>query len=570
MIIKKMLITVTSTLSLLSCAYGQVTYGIEGDSFQPVFARSGMVSSQEQHATEIGVNILKAGGNAIDAAAAIGFALAVTHPQAGNIGGGGFMLIHLNDGTQTSIDFRETAPKSATRNMYLDSNGAVIPNESLTTLAASGVPGTVAGLLYALDKYGTQSRSTILDPAVELAENGFTVSRNLGKTFSNYGVEVLSPHSSSRQIFFDNQGQILQEGDTLIQSDLAQTLTRIKINGADDFYKGETAQKIADHMLKGGLITIEDLNNYQVVEREPIKGTYHDYEIISMPPPSSGGIHIIQILNILENFDLKSMGANSAKSIHLMSEAMKYAYADRTEYLGDPDFTSVPISALTSKEYAKSIANQISLNKATPSSLIKEGDLTPYESDQTTHYSIVDQFGNAVAVTYTLNTNFGSGIVAEGTGILLNNEMDDFSSKPGVANVYGLIGGDKNAIEPLKRPLSSMSPTIISKDGDVFVVTGSPGGSRIITTVLQMILNTLTFEMNIAEATASPRIHHQWLPDYVRVEKGINIDTINLLKEMGHDVKIEPVMGSTQSIMKTEEGLFGATDTRSDGLSKGH
>lgn len=551
-------------------SYAQVTYGVEGESFHPVFAKNGMVATQDPFATQVGLDVLKNGGNAIDAAVAIGYALAVTHPQAGNIGGGGFMLIHFADGTNTAIDFREIAPNNASRNMYLDENGNVIPNESLSTLNASGVPGTVAGLTYALEKYGTQKSADVLNPAIELAEKGFPISLNLGNVLETYGVEALGPHASSRVIFFDENGEILKEGDTLIQKDLAETLKRIRDNGADDFYQGETAQKIAAHMAKGGLITLDDLKSYKIVEREPVAGTYKDFEIISMPPPSSGGIHIVQILNILENFDLKDTGPNSAQTYHLMSEAMKHAYADRTEYLGDPDFNKVPVNELISKEYAKHIAQKIDPKKATPSSSIKHGDLTPYESTQTTHYSVVDQYGNAVAVTYTLNTNFGSGIVADGTGVLLNNQMDDFSSKPGVPNVYGLIGGESNAIEAKKRPLSSMSPTIVSKDGEVFVVTGSPGGSRIITTVLQILLNTMEYDMNIAEASAAPRIHHQWLPDYIRVEKGVSIDTINRLKEMGHDVKVEPVMGSTQSIMRTKDGLFGATDPRTTGESAGY
>ena len=559
-----------SILSATSFTYAQVNYGVEGEAFHPVFAKQGMVSSQDPFATQVGIDVLKSGGNAVDAAVAVGYALAVTHPQAGNIGGGGFMLIHLADGTTTAIDFREVAPKAAFRDMYLDENGNVIPNESLTTLNASGVPGTVAGLSYALDKYGTKTNADVLNPAIQLAENGFPISLNLGNTLKNYGVDTLGPHASSRVIFFDANGKVLKEGDQLIQKDLANTLMRIRDNGAKEFYEGETAQKIAAHMAKGGLMTLDDLKEYQVVERKPIQGTYQEYEIISMPPPSSGGIHIVQILNILENFDLQSSGPNSAQTYHLMSEAMKRAYADRSEYLGDPDFNDVPVQQLISKQYAKDIAQTIDPNTATPSSMIKPGALAPYESTQTTHYSVVDQFGNAVAVTYTLNTNFGSGIVAEGTGILLNNEMDDFSSKPGVPNVYGLIGGESNAIAPKKRPLSSMSPTIVSKAGDVFVVTGSPGGSRIITTVLQILLNTMEYDMNIAEASAAPRIHHQWLPDYIRVEKTVSPDTINRLKEMGHEVKVEPVMGSTQSIMRTDEGLFGATDPRTDGTSQGY
>ncbi len=550
-----------------------VSYGVETERHHPVYAEHGMVASQEALATQVGIDILKKGGNAIDAAAAVGFALAVTHPQAGNIGGGGFMVIRLKDGTNTTIDFREVAPKAATRDMFLNEKGEADSQKSLTSPLAVGVPGTVAGLLYAQDKYGAKERQLILNPAIQLAAEGFTVSRGLAKTLQNYAPEVMSQHAASRSIFFNEDNVPLQAGQQLIQKDLANALKRIQQQGRDGFYKGETAEKIVATMEKlSGLMTLEDLATYQPIEREPLIGQYKGYTVITMPPPSSGGIHLIQLLNILESFDLKNSGHNSAASIQVMAEAMKHAYADRSEYLGDPDFYKVPVQALLSKAYANDIAKLIkSNNKPTPSSTIKPGKLTPYESDQTTHFSVVDSEGNAVAVTYTLNTNFGTGIVAEGTGILLNNQMDDFSAKPGTANVYGLIGGEANAIAPHKRPLSSMTPTIIVRDNQPILVTGSPGGSRIITTVLQTVLNVIEHNMNIAEATSAPRVHHQWLPDYLRVESGISQDTLNILKQQGYEIKQQPVMGSTQSIMLGQDGLYGASDPRSDsGLTAGY
>lgn len=540
----------------------QVPYEVEFNVHHPVFAENGMVATQELEATKIGVDILKQGGNAIDAAVGIGFTLAVTHPQAGNIGGGGFMVIHTKEGKTTTIDFREVAPKSAFRDMFLDDKGDADPNKSLKGYGAIGVPGTVKGLLYALDTYGTLSRDEVLDPAIQLARNGFFVSKSLADTFANYADEMMAPHKASQEIFYKD-GKPLQYGDLLVQKDLARSLTLIRNLGDSPFYEGEIAEKIVAAMEENdGFITMDDLKNYEVTEREPVTGTYKGYTISSMAPPSSGGIHIIQILNILENFDLQALGPNSADSIHLMVEAMRRAYADRSEYLGDPEFVDVPVEALISKEYAKAIAETISLEESTPSPEVKPGDLTPYEPEETTHYSVIDKEGNAVAVTYTLNTNFGTGIVAEGTGILLNNEMDDFSSKPGVPNIYGLIGGEANAIEPFKRPLSSMSPTIVTKDGEIVLVTGSPGGARIITTVLQIILNTVEHGMNVAEATHAPRIHHQWYPDYIRLENGFSADTIQALQKKGHDVKIQPAMGSTQSIMKDEKGLHGTSDPR--------
>ncbi|MDU6387290.1 MAG: gamma-glutamyltransferase [Pantoea sp.] len=550
-----------------------VSYGVEDDTFHPVRAQNGMVASVDALATQVGVDILRQGGNAVDAAVAVGFALAVTHPQAGNLGGGGFMLLRTASGRATSIDFREMAPGRASRDMFLDKQGNADSKLSLTSHLASGTPGSVAGFALAAQKYGTLPLSTLLAPAIKLAREGYVVNDALADDLKTYGKEVLLAHPNSKAIFFKPDGTPWQKGDRLVQKNLAHSLQLIAQQGPDAFYKGEIADEIASEMAQhGGLIGKADLAAYRAVERKPISGTYRGYEVFSMPPPSSGGIHIVQILNILENFDLAKMGFGSADAMQVVAEAEKYAYADRSEYLGDPDFVKVPWQALTSKAYAKSIAQQIDVAKARPSSEIKPGKLEPYESNQTTHFSVVDKQGTAVAVTYTLNTNFGSGIVAGNSGILLNNEMDDFSAKPGTPNVYGLVGGEANAVQPAKRPLSSMSPTIVAKGGKTWLVTGSPGGSRIITTVLQMVVNSVDFGMNVAEATNAPRLHHQWLPDQLRVEKGFSPDTLRLLENKGQHVKVLPAMGSTQSIMIGPDGtLYGASDPRTPGdLSAGY
>ncbi|HDR2843843.1 TPA: gamma-glutamyltransferase [Enterobacter sichuanensis] len=549
-----------------------VSYGVEEDVFHPVRATHGMVASVDALATKVGVDILKQGGNAVDAAVAVGYALAVTHPQAGNLGGGGFMMLRTKDGKTTAIDFREMAPAQASRDMFLDDQGNPDSKKSLTSHLASGTPGTVAGFSLALEKYGTMPLNKVVQPAIKLAREGFIVNDSLADDLKTYGSEVIPHHENSKAIFWKD-GEPLKKGDKLVQKNLAKSLELIAEHGPDAFYKGAIADQIAQEMQKnGGLITKADLAEYKAVEREPISGTYRGYEVFSMPPPSSGGIHIVQILNILENFDMHKFGFGSADAMQIMAEAEKRAYADRSEYLGDPDFVKVPWQALTNKAYAKSIADQIDINKAKPSSEIRPGKLAPYESNQTTHFSVVDKDGNAVAVTYTLNTTFGTGIVAGNSGILLNNEMDDFSAKPGVPNVYGLVGGDANAVGPKKRPLSSMSPTIVVKDGKTWLVTGSPGGSRIITTVLQMVVNSIDFGMNVAEATNAPRFHHQWLPDELRVEKGFSPDTLKLLEQRGQKVAVKEAMGSTQSIMVGPDGaLFGASDPRSvDDLTAGY
>ena len=533
---------------------------------QPIYAKHGMVASQESLATRAGVEILKQGGNAVDAAVAVGFSLAVTLPRAGNIGGGGFMLVHLaKDNKTIAIDYREMAPSKADKDIFLDEKGNAVEKLSREHGLAVGVPGTVMGMTQALEKYGTMSLSQVMAPAIAMATNGIHVTPDLATSLAGLK-DRIAQWPSSAEVFYKQDGSNYQVDDVLKQPELAHSLRLIAEKGADGFYQGETAEKIINAIKDaGGIMTLDDLTHYKVVERQPVTGEYRGYQVVSMPPPSSGGVHIIEMLNVLEHFPIDKFGHNTAQTLHLMAETMKRAYADRSEYLGDPDFYKVPVTALTSQAYAKKIASQIVTNKATPSAEIKPGDLVPYESDQTTHYSVVDKWGNAVANTYTLNFSYGSGLVAKGTGILLNNEMDDFSAKPGVPNGYGLVGGDANAVEGNKRPLSSMSPTIVMKDGKPFIVTGSPGGSRIINTTLQIIMNVIDHNLNIAEASYAPRIHHQWQPDVLRVEKSLNGDTIRLLEEKGHKVQVQSAIGSTQSIMVTDEGMFGASDPRRSG-----
>ncbi|MGI2180072.1 gamma-glutamyltransferase [Shewanella frigidimarina] len=533
---------------------------------QPIYAKHGMVSSQEALASQIGVDILKQGGNAVDAAVAVAYALAVTLPRAGNIGGGGFMLVHLAEQNKTiAIDYRETAPAKAHKDIFLDEQGNAVDKLSREHGLAVGVPGTVMGMELALKQYGTMKMAQVIKPAIKLAKDGILVTSDLSNSLAGLKSRI-TQWPSSAEIFYHADGSNYQVNELLKQPELAQSLSLIAHKGSKGFYQGETAKKIVSAVQNaGGIMSLTDLANYKVIEREPVRGNYRGYEVVSMPPPSSGGIHIIEMLNVLEQFPIDKLGHNTANTLHLMAETMKYAYADRSEYLGDPDFVKVPVKQLTSKEYAKEIASKIAINKTTPSSEIKPGNLAPYESDQTTHFSVIDKWGNAVANTYTLNFSYGSGLVAKGTGILLNNEMDDFSAKPGTPNGYGLIGGDANAVEGNKRPLSSMSPTMVMKDGKPFIVTGSPGGSRIINITLQMIMNVIDHNLNIAEATAAARMHHQWLPDFIWVEHTLNRDTISLLEAKGHKVKVQESIGSTQSIMMTEQGLFGASDPRRAG-----
>ncbi|WP_243389216.1 gamma-glutamyltransferase [Conservatibacter flavescens] len=553
-----------------AAAQAAARYDSSKDIFHPVFGQNGMVATEQALATQVGLDILKQGGNAVDAAVAVGFALAVVLPNAGNIGGGGFMVLHDGKtGENFAIDFREVAPLKATRDMYLDQDGNVINGKSLYTHLAVGVPGTVAGMEYALKKWGTLPLEQVVQPAIKLAEEGFNVSDVLGKMLQEER-ENLAKWQSTKAIFFKGDAP-LSAGDLLVQKDLANSLKQIAQQGAKAFYEGEIAQKIVAEMEKhGGLISLEDMKSYQAVERQPIKGTYRGYEIVTMPPPSSGGIHLVQILNMLERYPLQQYGSNSAKTIHYLAESMKLAYADRSEYLGDPDFVKIPVKGLTSKKYADELAQGIKEEVARAASEIKPGKPQPYESDQTTHYSIMDKDGNAVAVTYTINMNFGSGIVADGTGILLNNEMDDFSAKPGVANAFGLVGGEANAVEAKKRPLSSMTPTLVLKDERPWLATGSPGGSRIITTVLQSILNIVDHQMNPAEAIVTPRVHHQWLPDELRIEEGLSPDTLELLKNKGHKISEKAAMGRVQIILSEKDGFYGYSDPRNpDGKTLG-
>lgn len=547
-------------------------YDFDMDVFHPVVGRHGMVATEQELASNIGLNVLKAGGNAVDAAVAIGFALAVALPNAGNVGGGGFMMVYDAKTTKAvAVDFREMAPAAASRNMYVDATtGKVIDGKSLYTHYAIGVPGTVAGLTHALQKWGSMPLARVMQPSIELADKGYPVSETLAKVLRQE-TRNMGKWEATKAIFWKN-GAPMKPGDLLVQKDLAHSLRLIARDGAKAFYEGEIAHKIAADMAKSGnAMTLQDLRNYKVVEREPVRGTYRGYEVVTMPPPSSGGAHLVQILNIMERWPIRDWGHNSARTVHHMAEAMKLAYADRSEYLGDPDFVKIPLAGLTSKKYADELAAQISPDRARSAKEIKPGKPQPYESNQTTHFSVVDKAGNMVAVTYTLNTNFGSGIVAPGTGIMLNNEMDDFSAKPGVPNAYGLIGGDANAVAAGKRPLSSMTPTFVLKDGKPWLATGSPGGARIITTVLQQIVNGIDFGMNPAEAASQLRFHHQWTPDELRVEKGFPVDTLNLLRQKGQNVVVKASMGRTQTIQVHGDELWGYSDPRNpDGLTLGY
>lgn len=544
------------------------------DRYHPVTAANGMVASQEAVATRVGVSILEKGGNAVDAAIATGFALAVTLPRAGNLGGGGFMMIHKADTGETeALDYREKAPAGATRDMFLGPDGEPDNDKSRFSGLAIGVPGTVAGFAAAFEKHGSGNVTweDLVAPAIALAEDGIEVTPDLSASLAAR-IARLSKDPATAAIFFKAGLIPYVPGETLKQTDLAATLRLIADKGAAGFYLGDVAEKIASKVQEaGGSMTTADLADYKPVWRDPVTGSYRGYEIASMPPPSSGGVHIVQILNMLEAYPMADFGPNSADAIHVMAEAKRRAYADRSKYLGDPDFAEVPVKGLTDPAYAASLAETINMETATDSKDVAPGNPIPYESNETTHYSVVDKDGNAVSNTYTLNFSYGVGLTADGTGVLLNNELDDFSAKPGAPNAYGLIGGTANAVEGGKRPLSSMSPTLVFKDGDLFLVTGSPGGSRIITTTLQVILNVIDHQMNIAEATAAPRVHHQWFPDEIRIEEGLSPDTIRLLEARGHKVEVKNVMGSTQSIMKVGGLLAGASDPRRQGaLTAGH
>ncbi|MDR3668021.1 MAG: gamma-glutamyltransferase [Ignavibacteriaceae bacterium] len=539
---------------------------------EPVKGQHGMVVSSSKLSSLVGIEILEKGGNAIDAAVAVGFALAVTYPSAGNIGGGGFMVIHLNNGTNTTIDVRETAPLNAYRNMYLDKNNKFDPKLSSEGITSSGVPGTVAGLIYVLKKYGTLKLKDVIQPAIDLAENGFIIDYNLAESFAGVKDDLMR-YPSSRKIFFKDNDSLYQEGDTFKQPELANTLKLIRDNGIYGFYKGKTADLLINQVKKdGGYITQKDLDNYYPKERTPVTGTYRGYDIISMPPPSAGGIALIEMLNILENYTFHKDEWGSSSYLHHLVESMKYAYADRTRYLGDNDFIKVPIEQLTSKKYAHDIFNKLT-NIAVPSSEIHPGDFKSFhESDQTTHYSVCDNFGNAVSTTTTINSSFGNKIVVAGAGFLLNNEMDDFSGQPGAPNLYGLLGSDANSIQPGKRMLSSMTPVIVlNKDHKPWIIAGSPVGSTIITTVLQVLLNCIDFHMNIQEAVNAPRIHHQWYPDEIDYEKfGLTEDVQTNLVKMGYKIGDKRTLGRAECIMFSDNYFYGASDPRGYGSAEGY
>lgn len=564
--------TVLRSLCLFLIVFAVPSHGQEPilnfqNRFLPTIASNGMIAGPEKLAAEAGVEILKQGGNAVDAAVATGFALAVTYPRAGNLGGGGFMLIHLEEGDrQTFIDYRETAPAKAHRDMFIDADGKVDRDAEFFSHRSAGVPGSVAGMIYALEKYGTMSLAQVIKPAIELADKGFAVTFALDSEFAAREKRLLQ-NPEAKRLFFTEEGQRLPVGSTFRQRDLAWTLKQIRRHGRDGFYKGEVARRIAaDMKANGGLITGEDLANYQVVEREPVRGSFRDYEVLSAPPPSSGGVHIVQILNILEDYPLKAWGHNSAAYLHHLTEAMKLAYADRSRYLGDPDFVEVPVAQLIDKAYAARLREQIKPDRATPPREIQPGAQLAPESTDTTHYTVADAQGNVVSNTYTLNFSFGSHIAVPGTGVLLNNEMADFAAQPGAPNAFKLIGGESNSIQGGKRPLSSMSPTIVFRDGEPWLATGSPGGSRIITAVLQTITNSMAFDMNVASAAAAPRVHHQWLPETLLLERGISPDTRRLLQAMGHEVvDTQRTLGRMQSIVLEEGLLYGATDARRPG-----
>jgi gamma-glutamyltranspeptidase/glutathione hydrolase len=524
----------------------------------------------------VGVSILKKGGNAVDAAVAVGLALAVTYPEAGNLGGGGFLLLRLADGRTTAIDFRETAPANASRDMYLGKDGQ--PTEaSHVGYRAVGVPGTVAGLALAQSRYGLLKWRDVVAPAVSLAEQGFPITNSLARLLKNS--RALSGFAESRRVF-QRSGRPYNEGELLRQPDLAATLRRLMEKGPREFYEGQTASLIAQDMAaQGGLITRDDLRRYVAVERAPLRGTYRGYEVLTMPPPSSGGACLLEMLNILEPHNIKSLGFGSSASDHLLVESMRRAFADRSELFGDPAFVTVPTRGLSSKAYAAERARTIDLSRATPSKEIGVGNPVPYESLQTTHYSIVDAAGNAVSCTYTLNNSFGSGVTAKGTGILLNNEMDDFAAKPGTPNGFGLVQGERNAIAPQKRPLSSMTPTILTKEGKLFLVIGSPGGPTIITTVLQTIVNVIDHGMSLPRAIAAGRLHHQWLPDAIDTEEfAVPADVRTALESRGHvfngrgGFQGGKRWGNAQGILiEPETGIrIGASDPRSDGAALGY
>jgi len=535
---------------------------------EPVRGHHAMVVAQEPHATDIGVEVLRQGGNAVDAAVAVAMALSVTHPSAGNIGGGGFLLVRFADGTSTFLDFRETAPLAASRDMYLDAAGKPT-RDSVLGWRASGVPGTVKGLAFAHSKYGRAKWAGLVRPAVQLASGGFEVPYSLSESLRSAAKDML-PFAESKRIFLKD-GAFHQPGDRLVQPELARTLARIARDGASDFYEGETARILAEECRKnGGLLTLEDLKRYQVTERVPLQGSYKGYAILTAPPPSSGGIGVLQMLGVLEGSGYEKAGPGSAAAIHFVAETMRRFFADRSEHMGDPGFVKVPLKGLLDPRYIESLRATIDPDHASTSQQIRPGNPARYESGETTHFSIIDAEGNAVAFTYTINTSYGSGVTVPGLGFLLNNEMDDFAAKPGSPNNFGLVQGENNRIEPRKRPLSAMTPTILTRGNKLYLVLGAPGGPRIINGVLQTILNLIDFKMNIQEAVDFPRFHHQWMPDQISMEKGFSPDTVALLKAKGHAIARITNVASIAAILVDGGWLQGASDGRADDKAAGY
>jgi len=540
---------------------------------RPVRARHGMVVSADVLASKVGVQILQNGGNAVDAAVAVGFALAVTFPGAGNIGGGGFMVIRMADGRTTTIDYREKAPGAARQNMFLDEKGNFVPEKSQDGYLASGVPGSVAGLTYALEHYGSVDRRKAMQPAIDLAAKGFRLSHEFTDELKSE-LRTLNKYPSTRKVF-TNDGKPLEEGIVFVQKDLARTLQRIQKLGKNGFYTGRTADLIvAETKRGGGLISLDDLRSYQAIERPAVRGTYRGYEIVSMGPPSSGGMVLLEMLNLLEPYPLASYGFGSSKAIAMMTEAMKIAYADRAEFMGDADFYPVPVDRLISKEYAAERRALLDTTKATPSRQISHGAIEVKEGMHTTHYSVVDQWGNAVSVTTTINSWYGNKVVVDGAGFFLNNEMDDFAAKAGTPNQFGLVGGVANSVQPNKRMLSAMTPTIVLKDNQPYLVLGSPGGSTIITSVFQVVVNVLDHHMNVGEANDAPRFHHQWLPDTLEYERfGFPRDVVENLQQRGYVVRQRGgTLGRVEAILIDRKNgfLYGSTDPRGYGAAVGY
>ncbi len=538
-------------------------------------SKQGMAVSAHPLASEAGLSVLQQGGHAVDAAAAAALAISVVEPFSAGIGGGGFLLLRRAEtGTVQALDFRERAPKRATRDMYLEKQGKVRPRASLDGHLAAGIPGTVAGLYTVHREYGKLPWAAVVAPAIALAENGFPVSSRFTKALERRW-DAIEQNQAARQVF-TRGGTLYQPGELLVQRDLGRTLRKIAQN-PQSFYTGDIARAIASDMAKnGGIITLEDLKNYTPIWRNPVCGNFRAYQICAMSPPSSGGVHLLQILNILGDTDLKKLGPKSPDTLHLLAESMRIAYADRAEYLGDPDFVSVPVKALTSKNYATLRRSQIQMSKAKPSIEVKAVDAKTlnrfaYESPETTHLTVVDKERNVVSLTFTVNGGFGAGAVAAGTGILLNNEMDDFAAAPGVPNLFGLVGGEANSIAPLKTPLSSMTPIIVTENGKFRLAAGAPGGSTIITTVLQIVLNVLVYDMNVGEAVSAPRVHHQWLPDRLMVEKGgFDAATLSELRRRGHVIRESEGWGNANAIVLTSDGwLEGAADRRGEGEARG-